>query len=112
MSKEVDRDRKERRLCKKYNILFRGPAHPWPKDHTRAFQHVSVLGKYFFSDYAAEKNDGLEAGEKRWKASTIGRTKRLVETASRLHGTQPSELKWRLDLEKIIYSRFELEIEW
>ena len=111
MSKEVDRDREERRLRKKYKILFRGPAHPWPKNHTRAFQHVSVLGKYFFSDYVAQ-NDGLEAGEKRWKSSTIGRTKRLVETASRLQGSQSSELKWRLDLEKIIYRRFEMEIEW
>jgi hypothetical protein len=74
MSKEIDRDREERRLCKKYNILFRGPAHPWPKDHSRAFQHVSVLGKYLSSDYVAQ-NGGLEAGEKRWKSSTIGRTK-------------------------------------
>lgn len=111
MSKEIDRDREERRLCKKYNILFRGPAHPWPKQHSQAFQHIAVLGRYFFSDYGTGI-DKLPAGERRWKSSNIGRAKRLVETASRLNGAQPSELKWRLDLEKIVYARFELEIEW
>jgi hypothetical protein len=36
----------------------------------------------------------------------------LVDTTSRLTGNKPSEMQWRLDLEKIVYKRFELDIDW
>ena len=111
---DTDKDREDRRLLKKYNILFRGPAYPWPTNHMRCFQQIAVLGNQRFSAYYDEGDleSSLEIGEKLWKSSIKARAVRLANTADRLARTQPTEMKWRLDIEKIVYKRFELEIEW
>lgn len=40
------------------------------------------------------------------------RAQRLVDTVTRLTRNQSSEIQWRLDIEKIVYKPFELEIKW
>jgi hypothetical protein len=115
MEKPSDRDREQEdgRLFKKYNIRFRGPAYEWPAHHIRAFQHISVLGTQRFSTYYSQDSmKSLEPGERLWKARIKSRTQQLVKVTERNVGNSQSEMKWRLDLEKIVYSRFECEIEW
>jgi hypothetical protein len=115
MEKPSDRDREQEdlRLFKKYNIRFRGPACEWPAHHIRVFQHISVLGTQRFSTYYSQDSmESLEPGERFWKSSIKGRTQQLVKVTERNVGNSQSETKWRLDLEKIVYSRFECEIEW
>jgi len=107
-SREVDR-----KLRRKYNIHSREPAYIWPTEHIRAFQHVSVLGSSKFSTYYSEgAMDSMEPEEKLWKRFIRDQAQRLVETTERNVRNHQSETKWRLDLEHIIYQRFELEIEW
>jgi len=115
MEKLSDRDREEeeRKLFKKHNICFRGPAYEWPAHHIRAFQHISVLGTQRFSAYYPQDSmKYLEYGERFWKTQIKIRTQQLVKVTERNVGNSQSEMKWRLDLEKIVYSRFEHEIEW
>lgn len=50
-------------------------------------------------------------GSNFWKYETKARAQRLVDTVSRLTRNQASEIQWRLDIEKIVYKRFELEIK-
>jgi hypothetical protein len=110
---EREREQEDRRLFRKHNICFRGPAHEWPAHHIRAFQHISVLGSQRLSTaYSQDSLQLLEAGEKFWKSSIKRRTRHLVEVTERNVGNSQSEMKWRLDLEKIVYVRFEEEIEW
>ncbi|KAF4632991.1 hypothetical protein G7Y89_g5141 [Cudoniella acicularis] len=107
MIKDADRDREDREMFQKYNILFKGPACPWPIHHMKTFQNIRLLGLTQFSTYG---NGDLESVI--WKAETKARAQYLVDTTSKLTGNKPSEMQWRLDLEKIVYKRFELDIDW
>lgn len=110
---EREREEEDRRLFRQYNICFRGPAHQWPAHHIRSFQHISVLGSQRFATlYSQEPLQLLEGSEKFWKSSIKRRSQHLVEVTERIVGNYHSEMKWRLDLEKIVYARFEEEIEW
>lgn len=114
MEKPSDRNREQEdgRLFRKYNIRFRGPAYESPAHHIRAFQHISVLGtQRFLAYYPQDSMKSLEPGERLWKGQIKSRTQRLVKVTERNVGNSQSEMKWRLDLEKIVYSRFEYEIE-
>ncbi|KAE9370947.1 hypothetical protein N431DRAFT_308368, partial [Stipitochalara longipes BDJ] len=93
-------------MFKKYNILFKGPACPWPIHHLKTFQSIKLLGQTQFSTYG---NGEVELDF--WKSETKARAQYLVDTTSRLTGNKPSEMQWRLDLEKIVYKRFELDID-
>jgi hypothetical protein len=94
-------------MFKKYNIFFKGPACPWPSHHLKTFQNIKLLGLSQFSTYG---NGNLESNF--WTSETKGRAQYLIDTTSRLTDNKPSEMQWRLDLEKIVYKRFELDIDW
>jgi hypothetical protein len=87
MEKLSDRDREQedRKLLRKYNIHFRGPAYKWPAHHIRAFQHISVLGTQRFTTYYSQDSmKSLEPGEKFWKSGIKSRTQsEMLEIPSR-----------------------------
>jgi hypothetical protein len=105
--KEADRDREDREMFKRYNVHFKGPACQWPIHHLKTFQNIKLLGLTQFSTYG---NCDLKSNF--WVSETKARAQYLVDTTSRLAGNKPSEMQWRLDLEKIVFKRFELEIDW
>ncbi|KAI9766384.1 MAG: hypothetical protein M1839_004916 [Geoglossum umbratile] len=110
---DAERDREERRLLKKYRIIFNGPlaSDKWPRHHRHAFSHVERLGHFRHGSYCTgvAPNGNYEAS---WRLDTKSRAERLAETAARLVRERPSEMTWRLELEKLVYGRFELQIEW
>jgi hypothetical protein len=100
----------ENDLFEKYRILFRPPASDeseLPTHHARSFQKILDLGSIRFQRYPHD-DDWSEF----WRAETKGRAQYLVDTASKLARKNASEMQWRLELEKIVYKRFELEIDW
>ncbi|PVH82411.1 hypothetical protein DL98DRAFT_653163 [Cadophora sp. DSE1049] len=108
MGKDADRDREDRQTFRRLKMFFRGRASEWPIHHLKTFQKISVLGSMRYSTYCT---DGDGDGSALWKSETKARAQRLVDTVSRLTRNQSSEIQWRLDIEKIVYKRFELEIE-
>lgn len=106
MINDADRDRGDREMFKKYNIFFRGPACPWPIHHLKTFQNIKQLGLTQFSMFNGNPESNF------WTSETKARAQYLTDITARLTGNKPSEMQWRLDLEKIVYKRFELEIDW
>lgn len=107
MGKDEDRDREDRRIFKRLNIVFRGRSLEWPVHHLKTFQKISVLGTYRYSTFRSDENRSNF-----WRSETTARAQHLVDTVSRLTRNQSSEMQWRLDIEKIVYKRFELGIKW
>jgi hypothetical protein len=107
MGKDADRDREDRQTFNRLNILFKGQASGFPPYHLKTFQKIKVLGSIQYKDYCTDENEPTL-----WKSETKARAQRLVDTVSRLTRNQSSEMQWRLDIEKIVYKRFELEIKW
>ena len=107
MGKDADRDREDRRTFRRLKIRFRDRATEWPLHHLKTFQKVSILGSTKYSEYGKDGNEMLL-----WQSETKARAQRLVDTVSRLARNQSSEMQWRLDIEKILYKRFEFEIKW
>ncbi|RDL38191.1 Uncharacterized protein BP5553_05624 [Venustampulla echinocandica] len=105
MGTDADRDREDRRTFSRLKIAFQGRASNWPVHHLKTFQQISVLGSMRYSTYCTDRD-----GSNFWKHETKARAQRLVDTVSRLTRNQSSEIQWRLDIEKIVYKRFELEI--
>ncbi|CZR59535.1 uncharacterized protein PAC_09429 [Phialocephala subalpina] len=106
MGKDADRDREDRQTFRRLKIFFRGRASEWPVHHLKTFQKISVLGSMRYSTYCTDGD-----GSNLWRSETQARAQRLVDTVSRLTRNQSSEIQWRLDIEKIVYKRFELEIK-
>jgi hypothetical protein len=107
MGKDTDRDRDDRQTFRRLKIFFRGRASEWPVHHLKTFQKISVLGSMRYSTYCTDGD-----GSNLWKSETAARAQRLVDTVTRLTRNQSSEIQWRLDIEKIVYKRFELDIKW
>jgi len=107
MGTDADRDREDRRTFRRLKIAFQGRVSDWPVHHLKTFQKISVLGSMRYSTYCTDGD-----GSNSWKHETKARAQRLVDTVSRLTRNQSSEIQWRLDIEKIVYKRFELEINW
>lgn len=110
MTKKTNREEEDRENFRKYNIFFRRPASEseFPAHHKISFDKILELGRTRFQTYC--QNDDETSSF--WRAETKGHAQHLVETTSRLARNRASEMKWRLDLEKIVYKRFELEIDW
>jgi len=110
-SKAADKAKAERDFLEKYNIVFRGPSHPPPSHHSRSFQRIAELGARRFFTYGINEQD-QSSRSNLWKLEIKARAKSLVEAASRLVHNQPSEMKWRLDIETQVCKGFDLNIEW
>jgi len=107
MGKDADRDRDDRQLFKRLKIVFRGRSPEWPLHHLKTCQKISILGSQRYSTYGSD-----EDGSKFWRQDTKSRAQRLVDTVCRLTRNQSSEMQWRLDIEKIVFERLQLEIKW
>jgi hypothetical protein len=107
MSPDADRDREDRQAFQRLNILFQGRASEWPVHHLKTFQKIAVLGSTRYSTYCTDVDSSNS-----WKHETKARAHRLVDTVSRLTRNHSSEIQWRLDIEKLVYKRFELDIKW
>ncbi|KAE9371916.1 hypothetical protein N431DRAFT_342019 [Stipitochalara longipes BDJ] len=106
MGKDADRDREDRELFKRLKVVFRGRSSEWPLHHLKTCQKISILGSQRYSTYCSDDD-----GSKFWKQETKDRAQRLVDTVSRLTRNQSSEMQWRLDIEKIVFKRFESGIK-
>jgi hypothetical protein len=101
-------DLNESDLIKKWKISFQKLVpEQFPAHHRRSFQIIASLGSTNFRSYSLHNNRS-----EIWRTETRGNAQQLVKKASGLAGNCASEYQWRLELEPIVYKRFELEIYW
>ncbi len=93
--------------------MLKGPPDPSPSHHPKLLKAVADLGQYRYAAYTIYTSLGgtLEIGEP-WKSDTKSRTDHLVEIVSKLRPSKASEMKWRLDIELIVFERFKSDIQW
>jgi hypothetical protein len=81
----------------------------WPSQFKNTFRNVVALGSFKFHAYDEMPNDHSTPS---WRQATKLRAKQLSNTARRLLKEKPSELTWRLEIEKLVDARFSLRTEW
>ncbi|KAE8443596.1 hypothetical protein EG329_001529 [Mollisiaceae sp. DMI_Dod_QoI] len=107
---EEDRLRRDESLMKRLRI-FHEPettSDEWPSEFKSTFGSVVTLGSFKFHTYDEIPNDHSTSI---WRQATKLRAKQLSDTARRLLKEKPSELTWRLEIEKLVYARFSLRTE-
>jgi hypothetical protein len=108
---EEDRLRRDESLMKRLHI-FHEPettSDEWPSKFKNTFRNVVALGSFRFHTYDEIPNDHSTST---WRQATKFRAKQLSDTARRLLKEKPSELTWRLEIEKLVDARFSLRTEW
>jgi hypothetical protein len=105
-----ERNRKLRRLAKRYRITFRLPSDDWPEAHSPTFHNIKKLGSQNFDSYC--ENISIRSQEEPWTEKTKTRAEWLAKRASRLFGQERNEAGWRFGLENDILRRFSVEVAW
>lgn len=98
---EEDRLRRDEALMKRLRI-FHEPettSEEWPSYHKNTFQSVVTLGSFKYHTYNELPNDHCTSA---WRQATKLRAKQLSDTSRRLLKEKPSELTWRLEVEKLV----------
>lgn len=108
---EEDRLRRDESLMKTLRIFHQPETTPdeWPSQFKNTFRNVVALGSFKFHTYDEIPNDHSTSA---WRQATKLRAKQLSDTARRLLKEKPSELTWRLEIEKLVDARFSLRTEW
>lgn len=111
-STEEDRLRRDEILMKKLRISHEPEttSDEWPVNLRNTFQSIVTLGSLKAQSY---DDDVLPLHiTPAWRQETKLRAKQLSDTARRLLKEKPSELTWRLEIEKLVDARFSLRTEW
>jgi hypothetical protein len=82
----------------------------WPLHLGKTFQSIRTLSSVDYQAY--DENVPADHGTIMWRRDIKLRAKQLSDTAQRLLKESPSELTWRLELEKLVDARFRLNTEW
>jgi hypothetical protein len=109
---EEDRLRRDEALMRKLGIHHepQNTSDTWPLHLRKTFQSIETLGSIRYQTY--DENTPTPHGTVAWRREIKLRAKQLSDTAQRLLKESPSELTWRLELEKLVDARFRLKTEW
>jgi hypothetical protein len=82
----------------------------WPLHLRNTFRSIDTLGYIRYLSY----DDEIPAphSTSAWRREIKLRAKQISDTANRLYHEKPSQLTWRLELEKLVDARFCLRTEW
>jgi hypothetical protein len=109
---EEDRLRRDEAFMRKLGISHKpqNTSDTWPLHLRKTFQNIETLGsiKYQLYDESTPAMHGTVA----WRQDIKLRAKKLSDVAQRLLKECPSELTWRLELEKLVDARFDMKTEW
>ena len=109
---EEDRLRRDEELMNSLKIFHRTENTPdtWPLHLRNTFRSIDTLGHIRYLSY----DDEIPAphSTSAWRREIKLRAKQISDTADRLYHEKPSELTWRLELEKLVDARFCLRTEW
>jgi len=107
-----DRLRQDEALMRKLRIRHKpqDSSELWPPHLMNTFQNIEALGSIRYQSY--DENTPTEHGTVAWRRDIRLRAQKLSDTAQKLLRERPSELTWRLELEKLIDERFRLKTEW
>ncbi len=99
-------------LMKQLHIVHKaqvGSQH-WPKNIRGTFGAIQQLGSIRTGAFNAETS--APGVTPRWKKETQFRAEKIAAIAERLIKENPSEMKWRLELENLVFDRFTSMTEW
>ena len=105
----------QRRLMKKYNIVFEGPIDSgnqskWPSNCMIVFQHLRQLGRTEFEPY--RESISADLLQHPWREQVRRRARRISALAKLCLDGRKNESSWRLSLESEIMARFTIEVAW
>ena len=105
-----DSKREQRRLMKKFGIVFRPPDHrPWPSEHYNTFATIQKIGDHKFDGFDV---DNIISNERPWTGQIKVEAERVAQRAGRLLGQNRNEAGWRFALENDVLHRFQVEVAW
>jgi hypothetical protein len=109
---EEDRLRRDEALMRKLGIYHnpQNASDTWPLHLRKTFQSAETLGSIKYQSF--DKNAPAQHGTVAWRRDIKLRAKQLSDTAQQLLKECPSELTWRLEIEKLIDARFRMNTEW
>ncbi|KAI0381180.1 hypothetical protein F5Y04DRAFT_281154 [Hypomontagnella monticulosa] len=103
----------QRRLMKKYNIHFDGPAEPkvnehWPDPRKVIFDHIVELGRTEYDGY--KESITYDLNQRPWRSQVLRRAKRVVALAKSCLDSRKNEAGWRSSVEAEIMARLTVEV--
>lgn len=107
-----DRLRRDEAIMEKLGIHHKplNTSDTWPLHLRNTFESIKSLGSREYQSY--DENQPAQHSTVAWRREIKLRAKQLSDTAQRLFKECPSELTWRLELEKLVDARFRLKTEW
>lgn len=109
---EEDRLRRDEESMRKLRIFHKPQSisQAWPRHLKRTFQSIETLGSFRYESYS-EAATALHSTAT-WRREIKLRAMTVSDVATRLVRERPSEMTWRLELEKLVGARFDLRTEW
>ncbi|CZR58787.1 uncharacterized protein PAC_08679 [Phialocephala subalpina] len=108
---EEDRLRRDEDLMIRLRIYHEPEttSETWPSHLKNTFGSIDTLGSFRYQSYDYEAP--AQQTTTTWRREIKLRAKQLSDTAQRLFKENPSELTWRLEIEKLVDARFRLRTE-
>ena len=106
---EVSDDRDDRRLLKRYRIVFKPPTDQWPPKYGKTFQEIRKIRDQRFDNFGT---DNTMSSEQPWRTQIKSRAQWLAGRSARLLKQDRNEEGWRLALENDVLHRFRVEVAW
>jgi hypothetical protein len=106
------RRRRDEALMRKLGIYHKpqNTSDTWPLHLQNTFRSIETLGSIKYHSY--KENSPAQHGTVAWRRNIKLQAMQLSDTAQRLLEECPSELTWRLELEKLVDLRFSIKTEW